>query len=39
MESHNYTSEDKLMLEIKGLKKRFGGLEAVSNLGKLLFLT
>ena len=31
MESHNYTSEDKLMLEIKGLKKRFGGLEAVSN--------
>jgi len=31
MESHNRTGEDKLMLEIKGLKKRFGGLEAVSN--------
>ena len=30
MGNHNYMSEDKLMLEIKGLKKRFGGLEAVS---------
>lgn len=31
MEGHNYTSENKAILEAKELKKRFGGLEAVSN--------
>jgi len=29
MEGHNYTSENKAILEVKELKKRFGGLEAV----------
>jgi len=31
MEDHNYTGENKVILETKELKKRFGGLEAVSN--------
>lgn len=31
MEGHDYTSENKAILEAKELKKRFGGLEAVSN--------